>query len=299
MQQYFGLLSRKNWILALGVGALLALTLLASGLRDIKFDAPQRYARDQSVTIPASLDEFVHDMVEIPAWKLVAFWLLVFAIVLLLSSLLPRELRRRLILGFVRFAVFVWIFFYVMRHNPNLFSMLGISAPIGGAGDQPINSAGLPPPLFEAPQFSAMAVYLITFGIVLACLIGAWRFGRWWRWQLGASAARHPLEEFGVIARASLNDVIGGRDWGNAIIRCYDHMSRVVDVKRGLGREVSMTPTEFASRLEAAGLPPEPIQRLTQLFEAVRYGNRVAGSADIDEAVSCLTAIVQFCGEPA
>jgi hypothetical protein len=74
-------------------------------------------------------------------------------------------------------------------------------------------------------------------------------------------------------------------------------MTRVVDARRGLFREYAMTPAEFALRLENAGLPREPVSRLTRLFEAVRYGARTSSQSDIDEAVACLTSILKYCGE--
>jgi hypothetical protein len=59
-----------------------------------------------------------------------------------------------------------------------------------------------------------------------------------------------------------------------------------------------MTPAEFASRLQEAGLPGDAVRRLTRLFEGVRYGQRKVGPKDVNEAVACLTAILQYCGEP-
>lgn len=59
-----------------------------------------------------------------------------------------------------------------------------------------------------------------------------------------------------------------------------------------------MTPGEFALRLEQSGLPGDAVRRLTRLFERVRYGNQKAGLKDTNEAVACLTAILQYCGEP-
>jgi hypothetical protein len=74
-------------------------------------------------------------------------------------------------------------------------------------------------------------------------------------------------------------------------------MSRVVGERQGLRREYAMTPAEFAVRLENAGLPREPVRRLTRLFESARYGARTSTQDDIDEAVDCLTSILKYCGE--
>jgi hypothetical protein len=41
-----------------------------------------------------------------------------------------------------------------------------------------------------------------------------------------------------------------------------------------------MTTGEFENLLETAGLPHDPIHQLTQLFDAVRYGNWKPNPAD-------------------
>ena len=74
-------------------------------------------------------------------------------------------------------------------------------------------------------------------------------------------------------------------------------MSEVVSRTRGLSRQEAMTPTEFAFRLKRAGLPGDSVQRLTHLFESVRYGARKPAKNEINEAVSCLNVILHYCGE--
>jgi hypothetical protein len=44
-------------------------------------------------------------------------------------------------------------------------------------------------------------------------------------------------------------------------------------------------------------LPGDAVQRLTRLFEAVRYGGYRSGRKDVNEAVACLTSILNYCGE--
>jgi hypothetical protein len=75
-------------------------------------------------------------------------------------------------------------------------------------------------------------------------------------------------------------------------------MSEVVSARRGLLRPDAATPREFAERLEHAGLPAEAVNRLTRLFESVRYGTRKSDESDINEATACLASILQACGEP-
>jgi hypothetical protein len=55
--------------------------------------------------------------------------------------------------------------------------------------------------------------------------------------------------------------------------------------------------TFYFKGLEKAGLPREPVNRLTRLFESVRYGARTSAQSDVDEAIACLTSILKYCGE--
>jgi hypothetical protein len=93
-----------------------------------------------------------------------------------------------------------------------------------------------------------------------------------------------------------LKDLSEGKDWDDTVIRCYARMSEALDKGRGLHRQQAMTPQEFASRLEQAGLPSEPIRRLTNLFEKARYGGRKSSREDVNEAVTCLNAILHAVG---
>jgi hypothetical protein len=72
-------------------------------------------------------------------------------------------------------------------------------------------------------------------------------------------------------------------------------MTRTVSQARGVDRWAAMTPREFESRLLGAGLPRSAVQRLTRLFEQVRYGAQTAGAAEEQEALACLASIVEAC----
>jgi hypothetical protein len=57
-----------------------------------------------------------------------------------------------------------------------------------------------------------------------------------------------------------------------------------------------MTPREFERELVRAGLPALPVERLTRLFEHVRYGVHAPGPEEQHEAISSLEAIVTALG---
>lgn len=140
-----------------------------------------------------------------------------------------------------------------------------------------------------------MLSYTVGLLVILGVIFVGWRVFR--AWQAVNVRPAQSLQDLARIARASLRDLSSGRETTDVIMNCYFRMSDVVADKRQLQRGLGMTPAEFASRLEEAGLPGDAVQRLTRLFEAVRYGERRAGPREVNEAVACLTTILQYCGE--
>jgi len=274
-------------------------TLLAIGLRQIEFAPALRYTSQEPTTAEPSLTRLAEEIARIPLGEMVALWALVLGILALVVSALSPELRKRLLRSLIRFLAFLFIVTFAIQRNPGLLSLLEPPTPLGAEGTEAADANLAPPPVFEPPQLSAVTVYLISLAAMMILIAGAWWFSRGWSRRQTLSAQPPRLDEFGAIARSTLDDMAGGRDWGNAIIRCYDQMSRMVDRRRGLARAESMTPAEFALRLQVAGLPSEPVTRLTRLFERARYGLRSPKNADIEEAAGCLKEIAAFCGEAA
>jgi hypothetical protein len=168
-------------------------------------------------------------------------------------------------------------------------------------GEDAAAPAGDLPPIepFAPPEVSPWMTYLISIVVVLALLILTWSLLRWWKRVSRPKPIKDSLDDLAAIARSSLDDLKSGQDWDDVIIGCYARMSEAVSRNRGLFRTQAMTPAEFARRLERAGLPGDSVRRLTRLFESVRYGGRQSSQKEINEAVSCLTAILHYCGEAA
>jgi hypothetical protein len=135
------------------------------------------------------------------------------------------------------------------------------------------------------PQPSGL-IFIITLLLILAAGASAY-----WFWRL-----KHPQkQQLHKIARKALDDLAmsGSRDWQDIVIRCYADMSSTVSQRMELQRNKSMTPAEFSSRLEKAGLPSKPVHNLTHLFEKARYGSQQSSTGDVQEAMACLSAILQ------
>jgi hypothetical protein len=288
------LFSQKHFILLLSVLSLVTLVLLASGLQNVEFREGRALGRTESETVRFSVNRAIQAITDVPVWKQVIFWVLLFLLVLLVSSILSPELRKRLIRGFIGFAVAFFAIVYLLENNllvlPDFTFAFGARA--GEVVEEP------PPfPAFTPPDVPTWANFLISLGVVAALLALTWSLSRWWQRLNRLRSLSKPLDDLAVIARSSLDDLAAGHDWDDVIINCYVRMSDAVCRKRGLTRKDAMTPAEFARRLERAGLPGDPVRRLTRLFESVRYGAKKSSQKEINEAVSCLTAILHYCGE--
>jgi hypothetical protein len=243
------------------------------------------------VEAPVLPDTIDQDWGAIPLWKQLLVWFLAGLMLVLIGFLLSPEMRKRLIRIFIRTALMFWAIYFLIKRgilNPTLFK----------GGEAPASQVSAAPmPVFEPPHVSPTFSYLISFAVALIWLVIIWLLYRGWKRYLSLNAKK-PLGDIAKIARSSLNDLSSGRNSSDVIINCYLRMSDVVSDKRNLHRNAAMTPHEFALHLEQAGLPADAVTKLTRLFESVRYGTRRSGPREINEAVSCLKAILHYCGEP-
>jgi hypothetical protein len=109
----------------------------------------------------------------------------------------------------------------------------------------------------------------LSLGAGAALILGSsWVAARW-----RAHRSRHGHGELAweleLLAEQTLS---AGRD-PDLVLRCYCEMVDLLS-RRERVAHVSLTPREFAERLGDLGLPTAAIDRLTELFELVRYGHR-------------------------
>ena len=293
MRSFF---ENKRLILILSILALGALTMLAIGLSDIPFREAQDFGTFiERGNFRLAAGGLLTSIVEIPLWQTVAVWVLFLIMIVLIGTLLSPELRKRVIMNIIRLGVTYWaIYLVAQRYHDKLLKMMEGVNPL--AGKTPFDVSGNPPPAFIPPQTISLTSYLVSFAIAVLLVLLAWKLFKFWQ-EYSSVGADLPLNKIAGIARSSLNDLSSGRDSTDVIMNCYFRMSDVVENKRNLSRTKSMTPAEFATRLEQSGLPADAVQRLTRLFERVRYGGRRSAAPDINEAVACLTTILHHCGE--
>ncbi|HET9910153.1 MAG TPA: DUF4129 domain-containing protein [Anaerolineales bacterium] len=289
-------LENRRLILVFSILTLSALTVLAIGLGNVPFRDAQRFGSViERGNLGIDTQSLLTSFAEIPIWQSVVMWLLLLIMIVLVSVLLSPELRKALIRSIIRVAVTYWAFYIVAtRYREALAQMMSDGQALSGS--IPYTFGGTPPPAFVPPQTISLTSYLVSFGIAVLLVLFAWKMFKVWQ-EHNAVNANLPLNKIAGIARSSLNDLTSGRNSTDVIMNCYFRMSDVVENKRNLSRSKSMTPAEFATRLEQGGLPSDAVQRLTRLFERVRYGGHRSGTSDVNEAVACLTTILNHCGE--
>jgi len=150
--------------------------------------------------------------------------------------------------------------------------------PAEGAGE------GYTPPAVSPPQWS---VVLIAFGTAGAAVgLG---FAVWWRLHKRRKPEeRDVLAELGTEAGAAAARIRRGAEARDAVIRAYKEMCDILSQR--VENPTYLTPREFARRLRARGMQNEHVDRLTGMFEEVRYGHR-EGTRFAREALACLEEI--------
>lgn len=133
-------------------------------------------------------------------------------------------------------------------------------------------------PSFLPYSLSALVISLAFFFILR-------RFGR--------NEDGDEQEDLIDITAKALSSLDDGADYSEVILQCYSDMSMILKEKKDVERPVSATPEEFLTRLIREGLPPRETERLTVLFEKVRYGRRELTPSEETDARQSLEAIVR------
>lgn len=123
------------------------------------------------------------------------------------------------------------------------------------------------------PRSTEWSRVLVAVGLSLGAgaalvLVSSWVTARW-RTHRSRRRDGELTWELELLAEQTLS---AGRD-PDLVLRCYHEMVDLLSRKERVAH-VSLTPREFAERLRDLGLPTKAIDRLTELFELVRYGHR-------------------------
>jgi len=283
----------RLWALGMCVMVLAVVALLAPSLDRLQFEPARPIGSAvnpaRPIVLPAlSIPE------DTPLWKILLFWLILVGNLGLFFLFLTPELRKRILRQLIGFAVGVLAFVLALRYRILQWPETVIQSPLQGQSGTAIPA---PPPavqVFQPPQVPPWMTYVI--GVVILWLIALVLYLLYGSWQRNQMRRVSTLGAIADIARTSLVELAAGREWGDVVLASYARMNEAVRVTRGLQRESSSTPREFAARLARTGLPAAPVEELTRLFELVRYGGRASDEAAGRRAAACLEAIRHACG---
>lgn len=156
---------------------LVSLILLANSLTTIDFRSGQAFGR-ATVKEPAplvDLNRLAKSMEEISLLDQLVFLGLSFILLILVSALLSPELRRKLLRTFLRFAILVLAFFYLVQERPDLllgilnqFNKLQPALQVEKVSEGPI-------PVFTPPRESEWLSYFLGVILAIGTLFAIWR----------------------------------------------------------------------------------------------------------------------------
>jgi ABC-type multidrug transport system fused ATPase/permease subunit len=285
----------KIWTVLSACLAVLMLVFLAAGLGNVQFQPGLPLAKGEPTVIEVSVGKIAEAVANIPLWKIVVFWSLVFLLVIIFTALVPPEWRKKILKYFLRYTLFVLAIFYIVKNFRTLLPALNIDLARVSEGSVPAIGETAPP-VFTPPNVPPALLYLVSLLVILVLAIVAFLTSRRWLHKQHLQKNSRPLVDLAEIAYSSLAEISSGKNWEDVIINCYARMSDVIYAQRGIHRRKDLTASEFAARLEEAGLPGEAVLRLTRLFETARYGARHASREEMIEAVACLTTVMCACG---
>ncbi len=280
------LFSGRIWIILLVFAALVGLIVLASGLNGMKFDAPNMVKLDNFFRLrDSSLPE---DTDHNPWLRYLVIGMFIVLFLVMLGPVRPQT-SKSLLMQLVRLFAFTVIAMVIMsrfaRNNP-MFSEEGQAD--AGTGELGTQLPSLTPPVVTPQwEFWITALVAVVIGVIAIVIFNRY-IDRFFQ-------PKTNLQEIADIARSALDDLSKNKESRNVIIRSYTRMNAAVNQYRGIAREEAMTPSEFASHLEKAGLPGDAINGLTRVFEKVRYGGQSVSAEEVKEAKQCLTSILKAC----
>lgn len=254
----------KLTIVLIACGGLLALTLLSAVLRDLTFQPSEPFSFKLFGSLPGVGQ--AGTPLEIPSWKFLLFGVLLVLVFVALLMLVDADARKRILLSLFRMVMTllgIWLLLNYAYQHGDLQRLLNL-VPAGGAGAATTSQTSMLE--YVAPQISPWLVLAVSFGVGLALILLGWYIYS----RRPKAPGSRVVDEIAGIARDALNGLQPGHDWDDAIVRAYMRMSEVVTAERGLIRQAATTPSEFARRMERAGLPASVTVRYAARILALR-----------------------------
>ena len=284
--------SKRNWALFFLFAALLAAFVLAAGLSGLELKPGEPFilgAQDPSEAPENPLLETGGAGIVRYMGALVALALVLLPVYIIIRLLTP-EGRRRLLVELALITAVTMLLYFVTQRA----AIEEPLSPEGQGSGFDISELLQGEPTHEFSPSAPLWVEVLSL-VSLAVLLSAFAVGVIWYVRRRKTPELTPLQRLAQEAQEAVDQIYLGGDFKDVILRCYAQMSRVLQEERGLRRDIAMTPREFERLLAERGVPHEPVRRLTRLFEEIRYGARQPGQREEQEAVLCLTSIVDYC----
>ncbi len=208
------------------------------------------------------------------------------AIGAILSPEFRRFLLRQLVpAGVILLAIYLLsLFIHPFKHVPIHVSPRPAPAPTLA---QP-PSVQVPMPAGAPSHWWGILIALGAALLVVGTGMFAWRLITGWRMR--KATADDVLRKLGKQADTAVSRLRAGDDPRAVVLLCYKEMCNILHKYGHVANQAYFTPREFANQLHARGMSHAHADRLTTIFEQVRYGNR-QGSQFAREASTCLDAI--------
>jgi len=286
-------MNRRLWVLGLCIIVVAAAILLVPSLGGLRFEPARSFASPWNPARPIVLPS-LNIAEDTPLWNILLFWLALVVNLALFFLLLPPELRKRILRQLIGFAVGVLAFVLALRYRLVQWPETILEAPAGGPSGITAPASADEVQAFQPPQMPPWMTFAIALVLLWLILLAAYFLYRFWqRYRMRRVSTLGAIAD---IARTSLADLAAGRHWGDVVVEAYARMNDALQVTRGLQRESSSTPREFAARLARTGLPAGSVEELTRLFESVRYGGHASDEGAGRRAAACLESILSACG---
>jgi hypothetical protein len=275
--------ARRNAAILLLVG-LAAVILLSPALGDLQLGAGNPFPGASGAsfqTEPATTAPRLSAAESLPAFRGILAVSLVVLVTLLVTRLAILANPRRL-LGI---AAAIAVIILLLLSLPRIPSGGAVALPPESAAPRVPSAEVATSPLGTPPASVVWIAGMLVLAAGVVALIVALRP------RPAPISVTH-----GIAAEASraLGEIQAGADSTSVIVRCYLQLASLIQKERGLSRHRGLTIREFEYSLESLGLPREPLWRLRNLFEAVRYGARRMSAREEEDAVDSLNELVAF-----
>lgn len=284
---------KRSVLLILGL-AIIAIVILMISLPGFHLVGGEPLPFDTAVIVPFMGSDVVLPGGNVLFWIIRGFMALMIVglPIYIIYCLLTPQGRRRLLAEVIIVGVMIFLLDRIARNlqeQPKKEETAQSSeapyqqSPSSGTGSSPSEQ-------FEAntPEWLVWTVSIVA-AVLMTGLVA---FVVWFYYK------RHyqrltPVDRLAREAVRAADALKGGEDFKNTIIRCYYQMSQIIYAERGIRRDIAMTPSEFELALVEKGIPKEPIQFLTRIFEDVRYGKKQPAKGEEEKAIWFLTVIAE------